>query len=389
MAVAAAHSGTPGGPAGLTDCYIHLPDGAAPMSRGCAPAVTTVSQGHRLTGQCVADQQVEQRDPGPAERVEHGDGGGFERGAVGVAEGGGDPQVGLAAVFVLVAEDPFAHDLQGWCDHAGAVGAAQDGQVDLAAGDDVFGQYPVIQREGGREGGGQLGWFPDEGDAPAGAGGDGLDHDRGGPARAGRCGGGQQDRRCGGDPAIGSNELGDLLVHSQRACPHAGAHAGDTREVAERGEGAVLPVRAVHDRDDSVAATEYAHGVSQAWQFSAAVMPGAVGADRQLDDLVAGVRQRGGDRRGGGEGNLVLAILPPADDGDPRLHRSPPPVTCRRTRAPMPVTISCSIVPAQAAQSATVGSPEVPGPNTVAISPGCTCWLRRSMTVWSMEITPA
>ena len=32
----------------------------------------------------------------------------------------------------------------------------------------------------------------------------------------------------------------------------------------------------------------------------------------------------------------------------------------------MPVTISCSMVPAQAAQSATVGSPASPGPKTVS-----------------------
>lgn len=224
----------------------------------------------------------------------------FECGAVSVAEGSGDPQVGLAAVFVLVAEGPLARDLQGRRDHAGAVRAAQDGQVDLAAGDDIFGQHPVIQREGVCEGSGQLGWFPDEGDAPAGAGGDGLDHDRADPPVAGRRGGGQQDRRGGGDPAIGRDELGDLLVHSQRAYPQARAHAGDTDEVAQRGESAVLTVRAVHDRDDSIAAAEYAHRVSQARQLNAAAMPGAVSADRQPDDLVAGLCQRGGDRRGGG-----------------------------------------------------------------------------------------
>ena len=43
------------------------------------------------------------------------------------------------------------------------------------------------------------------------------------------------------------DELGDVLVHSQRACLQARADAGDTREVAQCGEGAVLPVRAVHD----------------------------------------------------------------------------------------------------------------------------------------------
>ena len=42
----------------------------------------------------------------------------------------------------------------------------------------------------------------------------------------------------------------------------------------------------------------------------------------------------------------------------------------RATRLPMPVTISCSRVPAHAAQSATVGSPASPGPNTVTVSPG-------------------
>ena len=87
----------------------------------------------------------------------------------------------------------------------------------LAPGDDVFGQHPVIQREGGRQGFRQPGWFPDEGDPPAGSSRDGLDHDRAGPPVAGRRPGGQQDRRGGSDPAIGGDELGDLLVHPQRA----------------------------------------------------------------------------------------------------------------------------------------------------------------------------
>jgi hypothetical protein len=57
-------------------------------------------------------------------------------------------QVGLAAVLVLVAEDPVAHD-SGWRDRAGCR-RGLDGQVDLASADDVFGQHPVIKREGRR-----------------------------------------------------------------------------------------------------------------------------------------------------------------------------------------------------------------------------------------------
>ena len=38
-------------------------------------------------------------------------------------------------------------------------------------------------------------------------------------------------------------------------------------------------------------------------------MPGAIGADRQPDDLVANVFQCEGDCGGGGEGDLVLAVL--------------------------------------------------------------------------------
>ena len=46
--------------------YIHLPDGAVGTRQGCARAVTTVSQAHRLTGQRVTDQQVEEFGVGQA-----------------------------------------------------------------------------------------------------------------------------------------------------------------------------------------------------------------------------------------------------------------------------------------------------------------------------------
>src|SRR5262245_47188433 len=60
----------------------------------------------------------------------------------------------------------------------------------------------------------------------------------------------------------------------------------------------------------------------------------------------------------------------------------------RDTAAAEPVTISCGMVPAHAAQSSTVGSPSSPGPNTTASAPGSTGSSPRSTTVWSIEITP-
>src|SRR6185295_20105210 len=103
----------------------------------------------------------------------------------------------------------------------------------------------------------------------------------------------------------------------ERARAQARADAGDTREVAQRGQGTVLTVRAVHHRNDSVAAAEDAYDAGQAWPSDAAVMPGAIGADRQLDDLVADVFECEGDCCGGGEGDLVLAVLSFADHREP------------------------------------------------------------------------
>lgn len=60
----------------------------------------------------------------------------------------------------------------------------------------------------------------------------------------------------------------------------------------------------------------------------------------------------------------------------------------REARAPTPVTISCSIVRAQAAHSATVGSPSRPGPKTVTRSPGRSSRSPVSMTTMSIENLP-
>jgi hypothetical protein len=68
------------------------------------------------------EEEVDPGDSRAAESVEHGDGGVCQRDAVIVGERGGHPHVGLAAVLVLVAEDPVAHDLQGWRDRAGTAG---------------------------------------------------------------------------------------------------------------------------------------------------------------------------------------------------------------------------------------------------------------------------
>jgi hypothetical protein len=120
-------------------------------------------------------------------------------------------------------------------------------------------------REGGRKGFRQPGWLCDEGDTAARPGGHGLDHDGAGPLVTGGCRSGEQDRRGGSDPAIGGDELGDVLVHCERARAQARADAGDTREVAQRGQGAVFTVRAVHHRNDNVAAAEDADDVGQTW----------------------------------------------------------------------------------------------------------------------------
>jgi hypothetical protein len=131
------------------------------------------------------EEEVDPGDSCAAESVEHGDGGGCERDAVIVAEDGGHPQVGLAAVLVLVAEDPVAHDLQG-----GATMRVPPGRPRTARSIDG-------------------------------------------------CRSGEQDRGGGSDPAVGGDELGDLFVHCERACAQARADAGDTREVGQRGKGAI------------------------------------------------------------------------------------------------------------------------------------------------------
>ena len=77
-------------------------------------------------------------------------------------------------------------------------------------------------------------------------------------------------------------------------------HRGIGFEVAQRGKGAVFAVRAVYHRNDNVAAGEDADDAGQTWWPDAAVMPGAIGADRQPDDLVADVFQCEGDCCGGG-----------------------------------------------------------------------------------------
>lgn len=60
----------------------------------------------------------------------------------------------------------------------------------------------------------------------------------------------------------------------------------------------------------------------------------------------------------------------------------------RDPRAPTLVTISCSIVRAHAAHSATVGSPSQPGPKTVTRSPGRSSASPVSTTTMSIENLP-
>ena len=51
-------------------------------------------------------------------------------------------------------------------------------------------------------------------------------------------------------------------------------------------------------------------------------MPGAIGADRQPDDLVADVFQCEGDCCGGGQGDLVLAGAASEHDADAQLSQA-------------------------------------------------------------------
>ena len=77
----------------------------------------------------------------------------------------------------------------------------------------------------------------------------------------------------------------------------------------------------------------------------------------------------------------------PARSDGRRRARSRPTVS-RATRGPMRVTMSCSMVAAQPAQSRRVGSPSSPGPNRVAISPGPTPASPTSSTTWSIDTVP-
>src|SRR5690606_40826525 len=98
--------------------------------------------------------------------------------------------------------------------------------------------------------------------------------------------------------------------------------------------------------------------------------PDAVTADGERHDLEPIAVERGGDRARGGERDLVLARGAAAhhDHAHARVHAASS--TC--TRGPMRVTMSCSIVPAQRAQSCIVGSPASPWPNSTTSSPGST-----------------
>ena len=178
-------------------------------------------------------------------------------------------------------------------------------------------------------------------------------------------------------PQSAAMSLVDLLVHAQRARPQAGADAGTPARSHSAARVPSSPRGPCTTGTTTSQPLSMRDGVSQAGQASAAVDARCRRAPMvSRTTWYAGLGQRGGDRRGGGEGDFVLAVLPAADDGDPRLHRTAPqasPVTCRCTRAPMPVTISCSIVPAQAAQSATVGSPDVAGAEHGSCLPGWTC----------------
>ena len=101
----------------------------------------------------LGEEEVDPRDAGAAQGVEHRD---ARRPRAPCARrsssGGRDPEVGAAVVLRRRVEEPVDHDLQRRRDDAAAVRAAEHGDVDLAAVDHVLDQHPVVERERGVEG---------------------------------------------------------------------------------------------------------------------------------------------------------------------------------------------------------------------------------------------
>ena len=235
----------------------------------------------------------------------------------------------------------------------------------------------------------------DQADAVARAGGDRLHDDRAGPARtcAAVAGVTQAPGRRGDADRLG-DQLGRPLVHRERA--RAGRRSRRTApRPARRARPACRPRRAGRARRGTTTsqACEHVDRAGQADRRSRASSQRAVAADGQRHDVVRRRVEGAGDRGRRGEGDVVLAVLAAADHGHPGPHdrlRSVRRGRVRRcTRAPMPVTISCSMVSAQPAQSATVGSPCVAGPeDRHGRRPARAAASPRSTTAWSIEIRP-
>src|SRR5581483_10031178 len=108
--------------------------------------------------------------------------------------------------------------------------------------------------------------------------------------------------------------LEDQLVHAARRGLDVGTGVGDTQDLEQPLDAAVLAPGAVQDREGGVAAEQPA-GRYQADLLSLG-RPGPVTADRHLDGLVAGLAQTGCHRSRGTERDLVLARDAAGQDRD-------------------------------------------------------------------------
>src|SRR5580765_1243341 len=128
-----------------------------------------------------------------------------------------------------------------------------------------------------------------------------------------------------GEPAVPQHLLEEVLVHAESRSRDAGADVRDNGELEQSLDGAVLPERAVQDRQHDVDGAESGRGVRR-WDgqrfrdravLAGAELPAAVATDCHRDDVIALGIERLEYRAGRGQRDVVLGRAAARQDGDP------------------------------------------------------------------------